>query len=296
MSWLQRFAKKQRGSFSDPKTEDQLVDQIRHLLSDNTKASMLFDAIINQRETERQEAHLWPHVREYNRAMSIILGQTCPAPTYFFHSSWSFGTPTGDLHNRLLGQVFVAFEEALLDDLESRRVEGDVVEFGIFQGGMLSKLLAKLEAVESDRRVYGFDSFEGLSKPSTKDDYDSWKEGQYSASYETVSANLRLSERPHLTLVKGWLENSLKSPEATAIKKIAYARIDVDIHDPTRDCLRYLSDRLTNGSIIVFDDWAYTIEKGESKAFIDWVPIVPHLRFEWLGQCSSRFYLRVHHR
>jgi Macrocin-O-methyltransferase (TylF) len=269
--------------------------QLRAALAGSKKGLSALERLLGQHETTLYEAQLWPHVRKYNRDMMAILGHACAAPSYFLHTSWSFGTPFGDLHNIRLADVFVAVEESFIADLHTRRIEGAIVEFGIFQGFMLGKLLEKAESLGMERQFYGFDSFEGLSEPSKEHDYGEWKKGQYAAGFDLVAKNLRLSERPHLTLIKGWVEDSLKTPEAQAIKPIAYARIDVDIYDPTKDCLEYLSHRLADGAVLAFDDWAYTCERGESKAFIDWSRTVPHLRFEWLGQCSSRFYLRVHH-
>ncbi len=150
------------------------------------------------------------------------------------------------MHNQRLGDVFVAFEQSLIRDLKDNGPDGDIVEFGIYQGFMLGKLLEQAEAIGLKRTFYGFDSFEGLSEPSQDADYDSWQKGQYAAGYDLVAKNLRLSERPHLKLVKGWVEDSLKTPEAQAIRQIAYARIDVDIYDPTVDCLNYLSGRMAD--------------------------------------------------
>lgn len=275
---------------------DSAEERLRKMLAGNAAGLAALDELLKERESERHEASLWPHVRDYNREIATILGRPCAAPTYFLHTSWELSTPFGDLHNEYLSRLFVAFENELLSDLITQGVEGSIVEFGVFEGNALGKLLTTAESLGAKRRFYGFDSFEGLSTPSREYDYDSWKEGQFKTTFEVAATNLRLSERPHLTLIKGWLDESLKTPEALAIDPIAYARIDVDIYEPSRDCLTYLSHRLADNAVLVFDDWAYTVHKGESKAFIDWAKTVPHLKFEWLGQCSSHFFLRVHRR
>jgi len=241
-------------------------------------------------------AHLWPHVRQYNSDISKILGKSCPHPTYPLHVSWPLGHPFGDRCNEMMAQLILQIEQTLLAEMDAKGVKGDIVEFGIYRGYTLEKLIEKAEELKMDRNIYGFDSFEGLSEPSTKHDFENWYKGQFSAGYDEVAALLKLKDRPRLKLIKGWVNESLVSPEAKAIKKVAYARIDVDIYEPSRDCLDFLSTRLADGAILVFDDWTYTSEKGETKAFMDWCAKVPHLRFEWLGQCNWRFYLRVHHR
>jgi hypothetical protein len=278
-----------------PKIHDILTDLRKHLANDRWGLEKL-EELVAAHDQVLREGQIWPHVQAYNAAIASVLGHSCAAPTYFLHSSWSFDHPTGELHNQNLAEVFVAFELGLIKQIGDSNVEGDIVEFGIYQGSMLGKLLNHAEAIGLQRQFYGFDSFEGLSEPSPENDYDSWKKGQYAAGYDLVARNLRLSERPHLKLIPGWVEESLKSPDAQAIASVAYARIDVDIYDPTVDCLNFLTGRLADRSVLVFDDWAYTAEKGESRAFFEWQSRTPQYRFEWLGQCSSRFYLRVHHR
>ena len=275
---------------------DAVEQRLRNALANDPAALADLGVLLSERDRVYQNAHLWPHVRSYNNDISAVLGASCPAPTYFLHTSWSYGTPWGDILNSKLGDVFVPFEESLIELIEKEAVAGAVLEFGVYQGFMLNKLISKAESIGAKRNFFGFDSFEGLSEPSKTNDHEGWHKGQYAAGYDMVAANLKLHQRPNLKLIKGWVEDSLTTPDALAINPIAYARIDVDIYDPTVDCLRYLSNRMADGSILAFDDWAYSSEKGESKAFFDWVPTVPHLKFEWLGQCSSRVYFRVRHR
>lgn len=272
-----------------------LAEELRKRIGRDTVAVQKLDALIASYERTLYEAELWPHVQGYNAEIAKVFGRPCAAPTYFLHTSWSFDHPIGSLHNEKLAEVFGEFEKSLISDLHENSIEGDVIEFGIYKGYMLGKLLEHAEKIGLRRKFYGFDSFEGLSEPNPQHDYDSWKKGQYSAGYDEVAKYLRLSERPYLTLVPGWLEDSLFTPAAQAITRVAYARIDVDIHDPTVDCLNFLTGRMADRGVLVFDDWAYTAEKGESKAFLEWARRTPQYRFEWLGQCGPRFYLRVHH-
>lgn len=256
----------------------------------------LLSALRAEHEVVTRQAWLWPHTQSYNREIIALVEHAPPQPNYFFHGSWELGTPFGDKLNLCLHNLAMEFEESLIEGLRDSGIEGCIVEFGVYEGATLKRLIEAAEKAGITRKFYGFDSFEGLSAPSPEFDYDSWKEGQYSAGYEVAARNLRLSERPHLTLVKGWLQDSLRDPEVRKITDIAYARVDVDIYQPTVECLDFLANRMANGAILVFDDWAYTTEKGESRAFLEWVPKVPWYRFEHLAQCASRFYIKVHHR
>jgi Macrocin-O-methyltransferase (TylF) len=137
----------------------------------------------------------------------------------------------------------------------------------------------------------------GLSAPHPEFDSSFWEEGTYSASRQIVETNLRVAERPRIQLIEGFFADSLLTEEATAHSKIAFARIDCDIYEPSCQCLRYLANRLAHGSVPVLDDWPNRIDIGEGRAFAEWVPSVPHLKFEFLFLGTwGHLYIRVWHR
>ncbi len=119
----------------------------------------------------------------------------------------------------------------------------------------------------------------------------------YAASLDKVRANVQAAERPRIKLVKGFFSDSLIKAEAQGIKSFCFARIDCDIYEPAVECLTYLGSRLSHNSILVFDDWTHGIEFGEGRAFAEWIPTVPHLKFETIFQGPwDHLYLRVLHR
>ena len=147
------------------------------------------------------------------------------------------------------------------------------------------------------RRVYGFDSFQGLSDPHPEHDQAFWKKGQYACSYEQVCRNVQAAARPRIKLVKGFFEKSLRSAEALVAEKFAYVRIDCDIYLPALDCLKYLGPRLADGAILVFDDWPHERGCGEQRALEEWLPTVPDIELEFLFYGAiGHFYTRVHHK
>jgi Macrocin-O-methyltransferase (TylF) len=173
------------------------------------------------------------------------------------------------------------FVRGLLDDLDQSGVRGDIVEFGVGPATNLERLCDWRAHSRIDRQVWGFDSFEGLPA-TTSADLDCWSQGMYAHSIESVSETLEAQNRPWLHLVKGWFDQTLRSPDILAIASIAYVRIDCDLHASAATCLKYLTSRLPDQSILVFDDWTYDPQKGETRAFLEWLPTVPHLSFETL--------------
>lgn len=186
----------------------------------------------------------------------------------------------------------------LMQEIVKNKVAGAFVEFGIFQGAWINRLYQMTEQVGlQDREIYGFDSFKGLSKPHLEYDTTFWKEGMYAASKEEVEKNTRSSERKRIKFIEGFFSESLKTVQANQLQQVAFARIDCDIYEPAKQCLEYLSDRLSHGAILVFDDWAHDFEKGESKAFAEWRETVRYLEFKFLFLGAwDHLYLQVLHK
>ena len=184
----------------------------------------------------------------------------------------------------------------LIAELDRQGVRGAVVEFGVFEGYWMEKLIEIVEAAGSRRQVLGFDSFEGL--PATGPyDQNCWHEGQYKASYDQVYTRLRVEERQDVKLIRGWFKDTLPLAEAQAIEEICYARIDCDLYEPTVSLLTYLQSRLTHNSVLVLDDWTFTLDKGETRAFYEWMDtqyVKDNLSFEFICfHGINHFYLRV---
>lgn len=190
-----------------------------------------------------------------------------------------------------------SFARQLLDEFDRNKVVGDIVEFGVAGGGWLGVLADWRESAGSPRRMFGFDSFEGLPD-TTSADLDCWSKGMYAYDIETVGKNLKVDSRPWLELHKGWFSDSLRRDAAQQITQIAYARIDCDLHASTLDCLAYLSSRLVDQGLLVFDDWTYDPAKGETRSFLEWLlSLGNNWSFETLLENPlGHVYLRTHKR
>jgi tetratricopeptide (TPR) repeat protein len=238
-----------------------------------------------------------PEKRTYDEWFASTFQQRVPAPNVRIATSWPEDSPWGRRAFLALVQLECDYVTELLTELRDKNVEGDIAEFGIFEGWWVGLLWEKTEQLGMPRRVYGFDSFAGLSEPHPEHDQAFWKKGQYACSYEQVAKNVQLAARPRIRLVKGYFEQSLHGAAAQVAGKIAYARIDCDIYEPALDCLRYLAPRLADGAILVFDDWPHVRGYGEQRAFEEWLPTVPNLEFEFLFYgVIGHFYTRVHYK
>lgn len=199
---------------------------------------------------------------------------------------------------RLL-EAFTAYEKdevirPLMVDLEQRGIPGDIVEFGVARGYNIDLLASVCEEIGSSRRIFGFDSFEGLPEPAPGRDIPSYRKGQYAVPLAAALERVRADERPNIRLIQGWLADTLKEEPALSIPKIAYARIDVDLYQSTLECLDYLAPRLVDHAVLVFDEWTYDLETGETRALFEWSRDHPEFRFKFIfSGVVGRFYLRV---
>lgn len=148
-------------------------------------------------------------------------------------------------------------------------VHGVVIEFGTrwgFNLSILQKLRAIYEPYNHNRKMIGFDTFEGFINISSNDgESDAAVAGGYGVSegYEDYLAAILdyhesdspLSHIKKYELVKGdaaeQFEQYLRDNPETII---AFAYFDMDLYEPTKRCLELAKDRFTKGSIIGFDE------------------------------------------
>ncbi len=242
-------------------------------------------------------ARTWDSSVSYDDWCRAVFRQHVPAPGVRIAASWAEDSEWGLRAYNAITLLECEYAAKLLAEIRDKKIEGDIVEFGIYQGWWVNFLYKTTEELGLNRRIYGFDSFEGLSEPHPDHDQAFWKKGQYACSLEQVSKNVQAALRPRLKLVKGFFEKSLRSAEALVAGKFSYVRIDCDIYLPALDCLNYLAPRLADGAILVFDDWPHLRGFGEQRAFEEWLPTVPNLEFEFLFYGAiGHFYTRVHHK
>ncbi len=239
---------------------------------------------------------LYPQVIDYNLKMRELLGVSTPRPNYDLSCTLDYTSELGKKVSRFLAQAAFDFEAHLISELNTNRINGSLLEFGVYKGNRLQRWLELLEKLDYPiRQVFGFDSFEGLPAPTSRD-YPGWEEGQFGdASFEIVSSRLQSSERENLHLIKGWLKNTLTDSMKTRVGNVAFAMIDVDLYEPAQEALSFITGLVVDHGIIAFDDWAFSTEKGESAALFEWIEQHSNIRLEFLASFSWRVYFRVHH-
>jgi len=149
-------------------------------------------------------------------------------------------------------------------------IPGDIVECGVWRGGsMMSVASTLLQLHDRARLLYLYDTFEGMSAPSTADrSYDGVSaEEQLAAeprgtgvwcyaSLEDVRANLLSTGYPseQVRFVKGKVEDTIPG---SLPPRIALLRLDTDWYESTKHELRHLYPLLSPGGILIIDDYGH---------------------------------------
>jgi len=177
--------------------------------------------------------------------------------------------PANDLRKRILMRLLgTPPTEAfyILDGLNrTRDLPGDVCEFGVAQGET-SSLIAN-EIMAGSKKLFLYDPFEGLPKPTEKDQLkdDIFNLGNMEAYTGTMSCpeDLVLERLKTIgfnssrtVIHKGFVEADFASLERLP-EKVSFAYVDFDFYEPILIVLEALHAKLPQGAIVVVDDYDF---------------------------------------
>lgn len=136
------------------------------------------------------------------------------------------------------------------------------VEFGVAGGGTLTKMVA----AKGEAKVWGLDSFEGLT--------EAWHiqaKGDFAQSHPP--------NVPGAHIITGFFEDIL--PSFSPPDPVTLAHIDCDIYIGAKAALRWLWPRVISGTIVTFDEiWNYAdFSKHEMLALYE---SSLGIRYEWI--------------
>lgn len=156
-----------------------------------------------------------------------------------------------------------------LRSIDERKIEGDVVECGVWRGGNI--ILARRHS--PDRVCWLYDTFVGMTAPTEEDVKFNGKKASDSyygklngggkkwaaASVEEVRSNLFVTKTlddSKLRFVVGDVLETLKVKKNLP-KKIALLRLDTDWYRSTKKELEVLYPLLQDGGILIVDDYGH---------------------------------------
>ena len=164
---------------------------------------------------------------------------------------------------------------------EITNIQGDIMEFGVRWGrdlALFANFRGMLEPYNHDRKIVGFDTFEGFPKSSiTGKDTDSAEQGDYDTveNYEEYLSEVLkyhesespISHKKKFEIVRGDVEQTLDEYlSGNEQTMIALCYLDLDLYAPTKSCLELIKDRIPKGGVIGFDELNSGKFPGETEA------------------------------
>ena len=159
-------------------------------------------------------------------------------------------------------------------------IHGSIFEFGVRYGqnfSLLTSLRGIHEPYNHNRKLVGFDTWEGFPEVSAKDNTNLWEKGDFSVpkGYEGYLSQIiahhesmaPIAQIQKFQLIKGDATKSIH----TYLDKhqetiVAFAYFDFDIYAPTKACLEAILPYLSKGAVIGFDEINVEEWPGETKA------------------------------
>ncbi len=171
-----------------------------------------------------------------------------------------------------------------LRHLKNKKIDGDYVECGVWKGGniILFKKFIEDEDENSKKKIFAFDTYEGMTEPD-KNDYDlssnitanillkadkAKKTNTWGiCDLESVKKNIQtcVNSTENIKFIKGPVESTLNDT-SNLPNKISLLRLDTDWYSSTKKELDVLYDRVTPGGIVIIDDYGHW---GGAKKAVD---------------------------
>jgi len=151
--------------------------------------------------------------------------------------------------------------------INKKKLIGDIVECGIWRGGnlFLAKKIQDKYPKSPKRKLYGFDTFEGMPEPTFQDgvkinqvyqDFKNRNEPWTKASIEDVKNSTKklFSDIEDFNFIKGMVEDTLKDKKNLP-NKISLLRLDTDLYESTKAELNILYPLLVENGVLIIDDY-----------------------------------------
>lgn len=171
--------------------------------------------------------------------------------------------------------------------------KGNIIECGVHHGGGLmawAKLSAGLEPIAFDRKIIGFDTFEGFPSIHVQDqgaaslENSNMRIGGLETGYDVFQElqdiinefdqNRFLNQYKKVELIKGdaikTIPNYINENPHTLISLLF---MDFDLFEPTKIALENFLPRMSKGSILAFDELNNPWWPGETQALLEQVDL-----------------------
>jgi hypothetical protein len=150
---------------------------------------------------------------------------------------------------------------------------GDFIEIGVWKGGMSALLGYMVEKENNGRKVWSYDSFQGMS--DSIPEIDGWDSTSPHVQlrnfnfedFEKTCFDMMGLKEDTINIRPGWVADTMPGA-ANEVDKLGILRIDVDWYEPTKVVIETLYPKLISNGYLICDDYGYW--KGARKAIDDY--------------------------
>jgi O-methyltransferase len=182
----------------------------------------------------------------------------------------------------------------LLDKIEN--VAGDIAECGVFRGRTLLPMALYTRQRGTDKQIIGFDSFAGFDDSIQIDinmggaDTDEYRKvGGFSAtSPDLVLAKVRRFCLTNVELAIGFFPQTLPRYHD---RKFAFVHLDCDTYLSYKECLEFFYPAVTEGGIILLDEYNDPPWPGCNKAVDEFLADKPEKPIRIISDNYEKYYI-----
>jgi O-methyltransferase len=155
--------------------------------------------------------------------------------------------------------------------IEKENLSGSFVECGVWRGGCIAAMAYVSKVENSGRKIWAFDSFQGMPAPTQNDGEKAKKYASNDVSGKLLPISRCIGPRKDLEKIlfsklkidkknvficQGWFQETVPFYKKQ-IGPIAILRLDGDWYESTRVCLENLFDNVIRGGYVIIDDYGH---------------------------------------
>jgi predicted O-methyltransferase YrrM len=161
-------------------------------------------------------------------------------------------------------------------------LSGIYAEFGVSWGKSITYFAKRLQP---GRIIFGFDSFYGL-----KEDFS----GTHFTKGAFTTKGVLPKVPKNVVLNKGWFGETLPGFLLKNLESFSFIHLDADTYESTKEVLDLIKDRITSGTIIVFDEYIGVPNwyNNEHKAWSEFIAATK-LEYKYIAFSSQSIALRI---
>lgn len=157
---------------------------------------------------------------------------------------------------------------------ESLDCPGDVVEFGCYKGDTSLLLAELLREAAPDKKLWIYDSFEGLPEKTTQDESaagENFTGGALAVTKREVKLRFLRANLPVPIIKKAWFKDLA---DTDVPEKICFAFLDGDFYESIRDSLKLVLPKMIKNGIILVHDYNNPELPGVTKAVDEFLALL----------------------